>query len=125
MVVESLRHSVPPNLNSHSKHYVLPREGLWGAWEAGKGGESLARIDGVEVAAQRVQVDFEPVTEVNWKESKGRGEGKKEVQEGVKVVEEERREATVEELLPKLRWTTIGMSYDVSSFPVAYFERRR
>ena len=66
-------------------------------------------------------MDFDPITEGNWKEAMGRGE--KEVREGEEKAEGETREATVEELLSKLRWTTIGMSYDVSSSSISGLER--
>ncbi|KAL8276287.1 hypothetical protein RQP46_011315 [Phenoliferia psychrophenolica] len=118
LTIESLRHSVLPNLTSLSAHYALPVDGLWTAWTSGRGDEKVPRLDygkPVEVA-RRERVDFEPVTEDNYREVKGRGEGRKGVNGGQQPVEVKEVESTVAKLLnEKLRWTTIGYSYDWTS----------
>lgn len=113
-------HTKLPNLTSLSAHYELPPDGLWSAWVGGRGEERVARVDaGREIEVeQRKRVDFEPVTEENWEEVKGRGErdrsGEGEKEKEVVVVKEV--ESTVAKVLARLRWTTVGWSYDVSTF---------
>lgn len=68
---------------------------------------------------RRTRVDFEPVTKENWKEVGGRGAKvvrEEDVSEGFKEESEAEaapKEVTVADLLPRLRWTTIGWSYNV------------
>ncbi|KAK4702620.1 hypothetical protein P7C70_g3603, partial [Phenoliferia sp. Uapishka_3] len=120
LTMESLRHSVLPNLTSLSAHYTLPSDGLWHAWESGRGEEKVPRIDSGKVVevARRERVDFEPVTEANFQQVGGRGEvlkmGKDSEEREEPIVVKE-VESTVAKLLPKLRWTTIGYSYDWTS----------
>ncbi|SCV67654.1 BQ2448_5265 [Microbotryum intermedium] len=138
LVRESLRHSVSPNLTSLSPHYDLPSEGVWNAFEAGHGARICKRIslksDGT---IGRDQVNFEPVTKTNWKYEIGRGEKDKDKENVVVQLrrEEPKKELVilahtdeaatspaaaaadyaVQDLLTKLRWTTIGWNYDWTS----------
>lgn len=52
------------------------------------------------------------MTQENWKERAGEKEDRKEVAEVLVVKEEEK--VTVSDLIKRLRWTTIGWSYNVS-----------
>jgi hypothetical protein len=71
-------------------------------------------------APRRTRIDFEPVTQENWMEVKDRAERLVEEQrveqerEREREAAESKKEVTVRELLPRLRWTTIGWSYNVS-----------
>lgn len=115
LTVESFRHSVHPNLTSLSAHYDCPRDGLWKVWEEGKVHQLVERIDGgreAEAKEPRRQVDLAPVTMENWKERAGEKEQTKEIAEVLVVKEEEK--VTVGDLIKRLRWTTIGWSYNVS-----------
>lgn len=117
---EALRHSVLPNLTSLSAHYTLPTSGLWPAWEAGRGAELVQPVEAQPRGApRRARVDLEPITRVNWQDVNDRGvklleEQWKEVEEKDKGSAAGVQPATVAELLPRLRWTTIGWSYNVS-----------
>lgn len=113
LTVESLRHSALPNLTSLSAHFDVGE--LWATWErqAGKGGESVRRKDAGRSGTGRTRFDFDPVTVDNWNEQgKGRGDAVKDKPSPVGVVTEET--VTIDELLTRIRWTTIGYSYDVS-----------
>lgn len=115
LTIESLRHSVLPNLTSLSAHYTLPPDGLWAAWTSGRGDEKVPRLDAGKQfeAVRRERVDFEPVTAENYRDVKGRGEDRRSEQREQAPVVVREVESTVAKLLPKLRWTTLGWSYDV------------
>ena len=120
LTVESLRHSVLPNLTSLSAHYDLPSDGLWPTFEAGRGAEIVLPVEvQPRGAPRRERVDLEPVTKDNWKKVTERGAKILEEQwAGVKEEKETSaagvKPATVAELIPRLRWTTIGWSYNAS-----------
>ncbi|ORY74308.1 hypothetical protein BCR35DRAFT_268467 [Leucosporidium creatinivorum] len=109
LAIESLRHSVLPNLTSLSAHYSLPAGGLWHAWETGLGDEVVPLLEvQPKGAPRRTRIDFEPVTKENWMtQDKER--------ERERVEAEGKKEVTVKELLSRLRWTTIGWSYNWTS----------
>lgn len=134
LTVESLYCALLPNLTSLSAHYNLPETGLWNTYAAGGGDLELERIDTdleSKKAAEgpRMKVDFEPITRDNWEKTGGRlaVENVEKVNyvipsgkaEKVKPVEAEgvvvEAKSTIKDLLKKLRWTTIGWSYDVSA----------
>ncbi|GAA5876404.1 hypothetical protein JCM1840_006013 [Sporobolomyces johnsonii] len=130
LVVESLQHARLPNLTSLDKHYDLPEGGLWNAWAAGKGEQVVPRVDGGPPKAnsdgtrlKRERVCFEPVTKENWHEVKGRGVSMADEPEERAALESRSqtpdeavvRDATVAELLPKLRWSNVGWHYDWTS----------
>lgn len=113
LIKECLHHSTKPNTTSLCAHYTLPPEGLWASHEAGKGSHRLERIDtDPRLKERRERVDFDPVTEENWKEAARRGEGAKKVVV-VEDGEKEKESASIDELLSKLRWTNIGWHYNV------------
>ncbi|KAI5476070.1 hypothetical protein MNV49_000442 [Pseudohyphozyma bogoriensis] len=126
---ESLRHSKLPNLTSLSAHYDLPPEGLWAAWEAGRGDEIVPRNDiGKEQPGMpRQRVDFDPVTNENWKDVMGRGEAllKQFAETAKKVVVPVvegglDKGVSVDTLLSRIRWTNVGWHYDWASKSYAY-----
>lgn len=74
-----------------------------------------------------MKVDFEPITKDNWEKTGGRValEKVEKVKQAIEVTKHEKVKTAIEEgaivegkstikdLLKKLRWTTIGWSYDV------------
>lgn len=121
---ETLSHSRQPNNTSLSRHYKLPDEGLWQAWAAGKHDDPCERLTKGERVYRRERLDFEPVTMDNFRTLKGRGDGYAMHVEQYKPGtanssdgEEQSSSLTVSDLIPKIRWTTIGYTYDVGLSP--------
>ncbi|KAK4058481.1 hypothetical protein OIO90_000643 [Microbotryomycetes sp. JL221] len=125
LTIESLRSSLSPNVTSLAAHYELPEEGIWNAWECGKRDLEVERKDKVrETVLKREQNNFEPVTKENWNQLKDRGKDLEHKSatdpsssrsSSAAPEQCDRRDVTVAELLPKLRWTTIGWTYDWTS----------
>ncbi|BGP38410.1 hypothetical protein JCM10450v2_002355 [Rhodotorula kratochvilovae] len=99
LVVETLQHARRPNLTQLDKLYALPEEGLWNAWEAGRGGEVVKPIE--EPAREGENAAAGPPC------TSSACSAAKEGFEGV-----DKREITVGQLLPKLRWANVGWHYD-------------
>ncbi|KAM0788478.1 hypothetical protein ACM66B_001611 [Microbotryomycetes sp. NB124-2] len=124
LTVESLRSSAPPNVTSLSAHYHLPKRGIWHTWEQGQLDKVVERKDTPrEVVLKRETNTFEPVTGDNWTRVKDRGKQPETQLDSSRSSPSPsengeattRPDATVADLLPKLRWTTIGWTYDWTS----------
>ncbi|KAK4053446.1 hypothetical protein OIV83_001613 [Microbotryomycetes sp. JL201] len=121
----NLRSSAAPNVTSLSAHYVLPAEGIWTYYERGQLDTVVERKDTPrEIILKREPNNFEPVTGDNWTRVKDRGKPAEPLIQHSNTSSpalsengeaEVRRDATVGELLPRLRWTTIGWTYDWTS----------
>ncbi|GAA5994265.1 hypothetical protein JCM5350_002502 [Sporobolomyces pararoseus] len=106
LVVESLQNAKKPNITSLTPHYRLPEEGLWNAWVSGKGNEIVERIDlgstsstCASAGASQTGSSLESSVESLGSKQHGTIDGKA-------------KEITVEELVPKLRWTNVGYHYN-------------
>jgi len=106
LVAETLQHARSPNLTQLDKLYDLPREGLWGAWAAGKGDEVVPRLveareEGATAAAGSFSVSALGVDAAKSPRAALGGD------------EAAHEPVTVRELLPKLRWANVGWFYNV------------
>ncbi|GAA5921512.1 hypothetical protein JCM3775_003084 [Rhodotorula graminis] len=114
LVAETLQHARSPNLTQLDKLYDLPREGLWGAWAAGKGDEVVPRaVEEQEGATGSTGPSSGSQMCAAGPASIGRE------RDGV---ESARETVTVRELLPKLRWANVGFHYNWTT-KVYEFER--
>lgn len=120
LAVESLRSCRHPHASSLDPHYEWPQAaGLWQTVERGRGADSV-RLKGCEQTklseGARKMVDFEPVNESNWLETgPSRAPPLPATLSGeVRQPGPDPSSVSVEELVRRLRWVTIGLQYDVS-----------
>ncbi|GAA5957178.1 hypothetical protein JCM3765_005430 [Sporobolomyces pararoseus] len=106
LVVESLQNAKQPNITSLTPHYRLPEEGLWNAWFSGKGSEIVERIDLASTSSTNASAEIPRAcnsleSSVESLESKPVG-----------TIDTKVKEHTIEELVPKLRWSNVGYHYN-------------
>ncbi|GAA5835078.1 hypothetical protein JCM9279_007193 [Rhodotorula babjevae] len=108
LIAETLQHARSPNLTQLDKLYELPREGLWGAWAAGKGDEIVPRVvDGREEGATGAAGPSSAAASCA-----DAGDSSRVARAGAEPAHEA---VTVRELLPKLRWANVGHFYNWTS----------
>ncbi|GAA6064758.1 hypothetical protein JCM10212_002309 [Sporobolomyces blumeae] len=90
LVRESLKHARSPNVTSLDPHFDLPDDGLWTAWKEGRGSEKVPR---------RIKDD-------DARDVDGASGSSSVVNDRADL------DPTVEELVPKLRWSNVGYHYD-------------
>ncbi|GAA5892796.1 hypothetical protein JCM8208_004091 [Rhodotorula glutinis] len=114
LVAETLQNAHSPNLTQLDKLYDLPREGLWGAWAAGKGAEVVPRAAEAREEGATGSTGPSSATATCAGAASTAGAARDEA--------EPARETTVRELLPKLRWANVGWFYNWTT-KVYEFER--
>ncbi|GAA6034827.1 hypothetical protein JCM8097_009318 [Rhodosporidiobolus ruineniae] len=104
LVVETLSHARRPNLTNLDPFYTLPKGGLWSAWTEGRGEEVVPSFPFEEEEKEGTATP-----------ASGSGYGTPSTEdtlEEVSVRLGKKREVTVRELLPKLRWNNVGYHYN-------------
>lgn len=115
LVVESLQNARRPNVTSLDPHYKLPAEGLWNALIDGKGAETVESIEfrpcATSPSAEDQQIGSSMSSSTNSLDTSRANTP----EPGAK------KEITIRELVPKLRWANVGYHYNVCLFlPLIY-----
>jgi alkylated DNA repair protein alkB family protein 1 len=107
LVVESLQNARQPNVTSLDPHYQLPREGLWNAWNSGKGEEFVESLDFRSLPPTASTSGGEPIITGSKSSTDSLSAA------SAKAIDSKSKEMTVRDLIPKLRWSNVGYHYNV------------
>ncbi|GAA5935627.1 uncharacterized protein JCM15063_001758 [Sporobolomyces koalae] len=102
LVVESLQNAKQPNVTSLDPHYALPPEGLWNVFHSGRLHEVVERIKSPMPASDQ---NSENTARSNTHGTPVRAESDD-------LIDSDSSKVTMEDLVPKLRWSNVGYHYN-------------
>ncbi|GAA5983822.1 hypothetical protein JCM11641_005206 [Rhodosporidiobolus odoratus] len=112
LVVETLQNARRPNLTNLDAFYKLPEGGLWKAWSSGRGEEVVPSLLGDGVASSRGNSPNGSGSDQTLAPSRCATPLIRVAKEVSVDAAGERKEITVREMLPKLRWSNVGYHYN-------------